>query len=48
MTMYKNTSWVHKGAIFYEVKNLKMAVFKNYTQIFVETEEMVSSLKDII
>lgn len=46
--MYKNTSWIHKGPIFLEVKKLKMSLCKNLTQIFVETEEMIKNIKDII
>jgi hypothetical protein len=48
MLIYKNTSWIHKGPIFLEVKKLKIASCKNFTQIFVEAEDTIKTLKDII
>ena len=43
--MYKNTSWIHKGPVFFEVKHLRISSFKNYTQIFVITEGVLKTLK---
>lgn len=46
--MYKNTAWIHKGPIFLEVKRLKIALCKNFIQIFVETDNMIKNIKDIM
>lgn len=46
--MYKNTSWIHKGSIFLEAKKMRMALCKNFTQIFVETDETTKNIRDII
>lgn len=48
MQNYKNSSWIYKGPIFLEVRKLKMAVFKNYSQMFLETDNVVTNLKDVI
>ena len=46
--MYKNTSWIHKGPVFFEVHNLRICSFKNYTQIFVITEGVLKPLREMI